>query len=93
MSLFAKLTPKLSETDWSKTPLGQRLPRTKARTALCRTLTHLMGNYLNLYDLWNESQPCADDYVDDTPIHNAPNGRFWQYRHVSTCDGSPVEMT
>jgi Secretion system C-terminal sorting domain/Pregnancy-associated plasma protein-A len=60
---------------------------------LGRTLVHLMGSYLNLYELWNETTPCTDDYVEDTPIHNAPNGRFWQYRHVSTCDGNPVEMT
>lgn len=58
-----------------------------------KTLTHLMGNYLGLFDLWNEQHPCLDDLVDDTPIHNAPNTGCAPYLHVSTCDGSPAEMT
>ncbi len=57
-----------------------------------RTLTHLIGNYLGLYDLWGE-YPCSDDYVEDTPIHNAPNSECYPHQHVSTCDGNPVEMT
>jgi len=57
-----------------------------------RTLTHLIGNYLGLYDLWGEF-PCSDDYVEDTPIHNAPNSECYPQQHVSTCDGNPVEMT
>jgi Pregnancy-associated plasma protein-A/Secretion system C-terminal sorting domain len=61
--------------------------------ALGRTLVHLMGSYLNLYELWNDEQPCTDDYVEDTPIHNAPNHVLDIYQHVSTCDGNPVEMT
>jgi hypothetical protein len=58
------------------------------------TLSHLAASYLNLYELWSDTEPCADDYVDDTPIHNAPNYGLDQYayRHVSTCDGNPVEM-
>jgi len=58
-----------------------------------KTLTHLIGNYLGLYDLWNKNIPCGDDYVEDTPIHNAPNYNCEQYRHVSTCGDNPVEMT
>lgn len=58
-----------------------------------KTLTHLIGSYLNLYELWNEQILCADDYVEDTPIHNAPNTESPQYKHISTCDGHPVEMT
>lgn len=57
-----------------------------------RTLTHLIGNYLGLYDLWGEF-PCADDYVEDTPIHNAPNSECYPHQHVSTCEGNPIEMT
>jgi hypothetical protein len=59
-----------------------------------RTLSHLMGSYLNLYELWNDTQPCVDDYVEDTPIHNAPNQDLghYAYKHISTCDGNPVEM-
>ena len=61
---------------------------------LGKTLSHLAGSYLNLYELWNEYQPCADDYVDDTPIHNGSNFGLpdYRYRHVSLCDGNPVEM-
>ncbi len=52
-----------------------------------KTLTHLVGSYLGLYELWNEANPCQDDYVDDTPIHNAPN--FFPgdiFYHISLCD-------
>ncbi len=58
-----------------------------------KTLAHLVGSYLNLYELWNDDQPCADDYVFDTPIHNAPNYDKPDYRHISTCGDNPVEMT
>jgi hypothetical protein len=58
-----------------------------------KTLTHLIGSYLNLYELWSETTPCGDDAVDDTPIHNAPNLGSADYKHISTCDGNPVEMT
>ncbi len=60
-----------------------------------KTLTHLIGNYLGLYDLWG-SHRCEDDYVTDTPIHNAPNvGCAYVYKHVSTCNTREpqVEMT
>jgi hypothetical protein len=57
-----------------------------------KTLTHLIGNYLGLLDLWNEYALCADDYIDDTPIHNAPNYGCQIYKHVSTCHKQPVEM-
>ncbi len=58
-----------------------------------RTLAHLIGSYLNLYELWNDDQPCTDDNVHDTPIHNAPNYGEPGYRHISTCGDNPVEMT
>lgn len=64
-----------------------------ANYAFGRTLSHLVGSYLGLYELWNDDQPCADDYVHDTPIHNAPNYEKPGYRHVSTCGDNPVEMT
>lgn len=52
-----------------------------------KTLTHLVGSYLGLYELWNEIEPCKDDYVDDTPIHNAPNYFAGDiYYHISLCD-------
>lgn len=57
-----------------------------------KTLVHLVGNYLGLYGLWGE-YPCGDDYVSDTPIHNAPNEGCPIYKHVSLCGDYPVEMT
>jgi hypothetical protein len=65
----------------------------KANYSFGKTLAHLVGSYLNLYELWNDDQPCADDYVHDTPIHNAPNYEKPGYRHISTCGDNPVEIT
>lgn len=58
-----------------------------------KTLTHLIGSYLGLKELWNSFEPCADDGVEDTPIHNAPNFTAPYYNHVSTCTGNPIEMS
>jgi len=60
--------------------------------ALGRTLTHLMGNYLNLYPLWGEV-PCGDDYVDDTPVHNDINYGCPEGNHITACRGNSLEMT
>mgnify|MGYP003822674053 FL=1 len=58
-----------------------------------KTLVHLLGNYLGLYDLWGPC-PCCDDNIADTPIHNVPNfGSNEKYKKLSTCYGNPVEMT
>ncbi len=58
-----------------------------------KTLTHLVGNYLGVYELWNEVNPCYDDYVNDTPIHNEPNHGFEiHYVHYSICPGHEIEM-
>lgn len=57
-----------------------------------KTLTHLIGTYLGLYPLWGEDQ-CQDDYVADTPIHNAPNKNPSNSKHISLCSGYPTEMT
>jgi hypothetical protein len=57
-----------------------------------KTLTHLIGNYLGLHELWSESKRCADDYVDDTPIANARNDGAYDHEHISTCPGYPAEM-
>jgi hypothetical protein len=58
-----------------------------------KSLTHLVGNYLGLYDLWNEEAPCTDDGVADTPIHNAPNYYPLEpgTRHISLCGEGPVD--
>jgi len=55
------------------------------------TLTHLIGNYLGLLPLWGEYS-CGDDYVFDTPVHNAPNFEGTGSMHVSGCTNSPTEM-
>ena len=57
-----------------------------------KVLTHLVGNFLGLYPLWN-STPCWDDYVLDTPISNMQNAGCPEANHISTCDGFPTEMT
>lgn len=57
-----------------------------------KTLTHLVGNYLNLLPLWGETK-CSDDGVDDTPLHNAPNVTCDAGHHRSTCWGYNLEMT
>ena len=71
-----------------KATTDKKMPYTEGKT-----LTHLIGSYLNLYELWSETVPCGDDGVDDTPIHNAPTLGNVAYRHVSTCNGNPVAMS
>jgi hypothetical protein len=58
-----------------------------------KALTHLVGNYLGLYELWNELNHCGDDGVADTPIHNAPNFEMPApgVRHISGCPMGPVD--
>jgi Pregnancy-associated plasma protein-A/Secretion system C-terminal sorting domain len=58
-----------------------------------KTLTHLVGNYLNLYPIWGDgSIECADDHVGDTPLHNAPNFEILSENHISLCPSYPLEM-
>ena len=71
-----------------KPTTDKKMPYTEGKT-----LTHLVGSYLNLYELWSETVPCGDDGVDDTPIHNAPTLGNVSYRHVSTCGNNPVVMS
>lgn len=62
--------------------------------SLHRTGVHLVLGFLGLRELWDENQPCGDDGVFDTPIHNSPNyGVTNNYRHVTTCYDNEVEMT
>ncbi|HMP32402.1 MAG TPA: M43 family zinc metalloprotease, partial [Saprospiraceae bacterium] len=56
-----------------------------------KTLVHLMGVYLGLQALWTNLE-CADDGVEDTPIHNAPNSSCYGQGHISLCPGNPMEM-
>lgn len=59
---------------------------------LGRTATHEIGHWLNLRHIWGDAT-CGTDYVDDTPLHNAANYGCPVYPHLSTCTGTPVEMT
>lgn len=55
-----------------------------------KTLVHLMGSYLGLYELWNNYNPCEDDRVADTPIHNAPTESISSEknaRYITLCNG------
>lgn len=58
-----------------------------------KSLTHLIGNYLGLKDLWGNNN-CEDDGVKDTPIHNAPNYNRVKpgENHISLCPGFTPEM-
>jgi hypothetical protein len=57
-----------------------------------RTATHEVGHWLNLRHIWGDAT-CGSDLVSDTPVHNASNGGCPPAGHLSTCTGTPVEMT
>ncbi len=57
-----------------------------------RTATHEIGHWLNLRHIWGDAT-CGSDLVTDTPVHNTSNGGCPAYPHLSTCSGTPVEMT
>jgi Pregnancy-associated plasma protein-A len=57
-----------------------------------RTATHEVGHYLNLRHIWGDAT-CGNDQVGDTPQHNTSNFGCPSYPHLSTCAGTPVEMT
>ncbi len=59
---------------------------------LGRTATHEVGHWLNLRHIWGDAN-CGSDLVTDTPTHNTSNGGCPTYPHLSTCSGTPVEMT
>ena len=59
---------------------------------LGRTATHEVGHYLNLRHIWGDAT-CGSDLVADTPTHNAAKYGVPAYPHLSTCTGTPVEMT
>ncbi len=59
---------------------------------LGRTLTHELGHYLNLDHIWGDAT-CGDDFVADTPEHNTSNGGCPAITHLSTCTGTPRELT
>ena len=57
-----------------------------------RTATHEVGHYLNLRHIWGDAT-CGNDQVSDTPLHNTANYGCPAAGHLSTCTGTPVEMT
>jgi hypothetical protein len=57
-----------------------------------RTATHEVGHWLGLRHIWGDAA-CGNDQVADTPPHNAPNYGCPPAGHLSTCAGTPVEMT
>lgn len=59
---------------------------------LGRTLTHELGHYMNLNHIWGNGT-CGNDFVVDTPQHNTANGGCPPISHLSTCTGSPRELT
>lgn len=59
---------------------------------LGRTLTHELGHYMNLNHIWGNGT-CGNDFVADTPQHNTSNGGCPPITHLSTCTGTPRELT
>lgn len=57
-----------------------------------RTATHEVGHWLNLRHIWGDAT-CGNDQVGDTPTHNTANYGCPAAGHLSTCAGTPVEMT
>lgn len=64
----------------------------QAPFGLGRTATHEVGHWLNLRHIWGDAT-CGNDLVSDTPTHNTSNGGCPAYPHLSSCSGTPVEMT
>jgi len=59
---------------------------------LGRTASHEVGHWMNLRHIWGDAT-CGSDLVSDTPTHNTANYGVPAYPHLSTCPGTPVEMT
>jgi hypothetical protein len=59
---------------------------------LGRTASHEVGHWMNLRHIWGDAT-CGSDLVSDTPTHNTANYGVPTYPHLSTCTGTPVEMT
>ena len=57
-----------------------------------RTATHEVGHWLNIRHIWGDAT-CGNDQVGDTPLHNTANYGCPAAGHLSTCTGTPVEMT
>lgn len=58
---------------------------------LGRTATHEIGHWVNLRHIWGDRR-CGDDYVGDTPAHDASNGGCPAVGLKSACQGKPLEQ-
>ncbi len=64
---------------------------TEANYDLGRTATHEIGHWFGLRHIWGDRR-CGDDYVGDTPLHDAANYGCPGDGHRSLCKGTPLEM-
>jgi hypothetical protein len=61
---------------------------------LGREATHNVGHWMNIHDIWGlKVRTCGDDLVADTPQPNTCNIFCPAFPEISTCPGSPIEMT
>ena len=58
---------------------------------LGRTATHEIGHWLNLRHIWGDAN-CGDDFVDDTPTQQGPNGGCQAFPHVTCNNGTNGDM-
>ena len=63
---------------YGQTPRGDQ----QKLYSMSKTLTHLMGNFLGLIDLWGLGN-CQDDGINDTPIHSGPT--LFKGKAISLC--------
>ncbi|MBC7687089.1 MAG: hypothetical protein H7211_02805 [Aquabacterium sp.] len=55
------------------------------------TATHGIGHWFNLRHIWGDAR-CGNDFVDDTPYHDASNGGCPIAGLKSRCTGRPLEQ-
>ena len=58
---------------------------------LGRTATHEVGHWLNLRHIWGDAK-CGNDFVTDTPLHDASNGGCPAVGLKSRCQTKPLEQ-
>lgn len=58
---------------------------------LGRTATHEIGHWVNLRHIWGDRR-CGNDYVSDTPAHDASNSGCPSNTLRSLCQGKPLEQ-
>jgi hypothetical protein len=74
---------------------GNEKGTAKAPYTQGKTLVHLMGTYLGLYELWDENDPCSDDMVADTPPHSGPSievSKEANHKYITMCHGYILAM-